>query len=73
MGLLRVILALSVAVAHFGGFFGYTIAGGFAAVQMFYIISGFYMATILTEKYDPRRDIVRKLAVQREQFLVADA
>ncbi|MBY0508663.1 MAG: acyltransferase [Rhodospirillaceae bacterium] len=57
MGLLRVILALSVVLAHLGGFFGWTIAGGFAAVQMFYIISGFYMATILTEKYDPRRDI----------------
>jgi peptidoglycan/LPS O-acetylase OafA/YrhL len=57
MGVLRVILALSVVLSHLGGFFGYTIAGGYASVQMFYIISGFYMATILTEKYDPRDDI----------------
>src|SRR4051812_38784319 len=57
MGLLRVLLALSVVFAHLGGVFGWTIAGGFAAVQMFYIISGFYMATILAEKYNPRADI----------------
>ena len=54
MGLLRVLLALSVAISHFGSYY---LAGGFAAVQVFYIISGFYMATVLTEKYDPRRDI----------------
>ncbi len=57
MGLLRVLLALSVALSHLGDFRGFGIAGGFAAVQMFYMISGFYMATILTGKYDPRRDI----------------
>lgn len=56
MGLLRVLLALSVVLAHLGGIGGYQIAGGLAAVQMFYVISGFYMATILTEKYDPRAD-----------------
>lgn len=57
MGLLRVLLAFSVVLSHLGGFFGYAIAGGFASVQMFYVISGFYMATILTEKYDPRADV----------------
>lgn len=57
MGLLRVLLAVSVALSHLGGLFGYSMAGGHAAVQMFYVISGFYMATILTEKYDPRRDV----------------
>lgn len=57
MGALRVLLALSVVLSHVGGFFGNYLAGGFASVEMFYIISGFYMATILTEKYDPRRDI----------------
>lgn len=57
MGLLRVILALSVVLSHLGGFFGYTIAGGYASVEMFFIISGFYMATILSGKYDPRKDI----------------
>ena len=57
MGLLRVLLALSVALSHLGDVRGLGLAGGFASVQMFYVISGFYMATILTEKYDPRRDI----------------
>jgi peptidoglycan/LPS O-acetylase OafA/YrhL len=57
MGVLRALLALSVVLSHLGGFFGVSLTGGFSAVQMFYIISGFYMATILTEKYDPRADI----------------
>ncbi len=57
MGALRIILALSVALSHFGGLFGYSIAGGLISVQAFFIISGFYMATILTQKYDPRKDI----------------
>ena len=57
VGLLRILLALSVALSHIGGPLGQSLAGGMAAVQVFYIISGFYMATILTEKYDPRRDI----------------
>jgi peptidoglycan/LPS O-acetylase OafA/YrhL len=57
MGVLRVLLALSVVISHLGGFFGVSLVGGTASVQMFYVISGFYMATILTEKYDPRRDI----------------
>ena len=56
MGLLRVLLALSVALSHLGDVRGLGLASGFASVQMFYIISGFYMATILTEKYDPHRD-----------------
>ncbi len=57
MGVLRVLLALSVVLSHLGDYGGISLAGGFASVQMFYIISGFYMATILTEKYDPRRDL----------------
>jgi peptidoglycan/LPS O-acetylase OafA/YrhL len=57
MGLLRVLLALSVVLSHLGGIGGYSIAGGLAAVQVFYIISGFYMETVLREKYDPRRDL----------------
>lgn len=57
MGLLRVILALSVALSHFGESRWFNLAGGIASVQAFYMISGFYMATILTEKYDPRTDL----------------
>lgn len=57
MGVLRVLLALSVALSHLGESILLSLAGGVASVQAFYIISGFYMATILTEKYDPRKDM----------------
>jgi peptidoglycan/LPS O-acetylase OafA/YrhL len=52
MGTLRVALALCVVIGHTGPLGGkLTFIGGNAAVQMFYIISGFYMALILNEKY----------------------
>lgn len=47
MGLLRFILACNVLMAHTVS--GY--AGAIIAVPSFYIISGFYMALILSEKY----------------------
>ena len=56
MGLLRVILAVSVLLGHAGPLFGCEIAGGQPAVEIFFIISGFFMAMILTEKYHPVRD-----------------
>jgi peptidoglycan/LPS O-acetylase OafA/YrhL len=50
MGYLRTFLALSVLVVH-----GYgpvpPFVFGFAAVLLFYIISGFYMAMVINEKY----------------------
>jgi len=59
MGFLRSILALSVLLSHAGGIplriYGvvvpYLITGADIAVQGFYIISGFYMALILSDKY----------------------
>lgn len=53
MGLLRVVLAISVVLFHSwgGNSNNYCIAGEIASVQCFYIISGFYMALILNEKY----------------------
>ena len=47
MGLLRLILAISVVIWHSSPIFGISLVGGQAAVQAFYIISGFYMALIL--------------------------
>lgn len=50
MGLIRLFLALSVAVWHLpGAQFRLMYAG--TAVVFFFIISGFYMAMVLTEKY----------------------
>ncbi|HSA06001.1 MAG TPA: acyltransferase [Candidatus Gastranaerophilales bacterium] len=52
MGLLRLILALNVVIAHAGGqIFKLTSVGGIIAVETFFIISGFYMSLILSGKY----------------------
>lgn len=51
MGILRLLLALAVVIAHSSPVFGLRLTGGTIAVQAFYIISGFYMALILNEKY----------------------
>lgn len=51
MGIVRFILAISVVIAHSSPIFGCSLVGGQIAVQAFYIISGFYMALILNEKY----------------------
>jgi peptidoglycan/LPS O-acetylase OafA/YrhL len=49
MGSLRLFLALSVALSHFGLPLGVPTSD--VAVQSFYVISGFYMALVLNEKY----------------------
>ena len=53
MGLLRMLLAFSVLTAHMHGkgIFGFRLLYGNLAVQCFFMISGFYMALVLNEKY----------------------
>lgn len=51
MGIFRTILAIAVVVYHSYKIFGLRLCGGQVAVESFYIISGFYMALILNEKY----------------------
>ena len=51
MGILRFLLALSVVINHSSAIFGFYLVGGRVAVESFFIISGFYMALILSEKY----------------------
>jgi peptidoglycan/LPS O-acetylase OafA/YrhL len=57
MGLLRVLLALSVVLEHVGvlPLTNGTFVGGVVAVQSFFLISGFYMALVLNEKYNERK------------------
>jgi peptidoglycan/LPS O-acetylase OafA/YrhL len=51
MGLLRLLLAAAVVAEHSTPIFGLRFTGGHLAVRLFFIISGFYMALILTTKY----------------------
>lgn len=52
MGLLRTLLAIAVLASHSGQLIpGMEMVQGNAAVECFFIISGFYMAMILTETY----------------------
>ncbi len=51
MGLLRFLFAFSVLIQHSNPLSGYTLVGREPAIRGFFIISGFYMALILNEKY----------------------
>lgn len=52
MGLIRVLLALSVVVWHIGGQH-MKLLNAAVAVLLFFMISGFYMALVVNEKYAP--------------------
>jgi peptidoglycan/LPS O-acetylase OafA/YrhL len=59
MGLLRLALAISVLLTHMGNFnhhsakklLGFSFVEADVAVQCFFVLSGFYMALVLNEKY----------------------
>ena len=51
MGILRFLLAFAVFNAHAGLPIGFGIVAGSTAVHCFFVISGFYMAMVLREKY----------------------
>jgi peptidoglycan/LPS O-acetylase OafA/YrhL len=51
MGLYRLILAVSILIAHSTPIFGNSLIGGRVAVETFFLMSGFYMALVLTNKY----------------------
>lgn len=50
MGWLRIVLAVSVLIAHAGPVFGIRLYNGDLAVMIFYVISGFYMQ-VIANKY----------------------
>lgn len=52
MGVLRLMLALAVVFEHAPGEFRIKFVPGDIAVEMFFMISGFYMALILSTRYD---------------------
>lgn len=49
--MVRLLLAVSVVLAHSSALFGTTLFGGRTAVECFFVISGFYMAMVLSRKY----------------------
>ncbi|MEG5853439.1 acyltransferase family protein [Enterobacter mori] len=51
MGLLRLLLAICVIASHTNPIFGLEMLKGDYAVEIFFMISGFYMSIILNEKY----------------------
>ncbi|WP_300161780.1 acyltransferase [Solidesulfovibrio sp.] len=51
MGLVRFLLAVTVVINHTGPLFGLVFTDAYMAIKVFFIISGFYMALILSEKY----------------------
>ncbi len=65
MGVVRLILAISVVIAHTDSFLGLNLVGGRVAVQAFYIISGFYMTFVLNEKYIGLNDSYRLFITNR--------
>jgi peptidoglycan/LPS O-acetylase OafA/YrhL len=52
LGTFRLLLALSVALSHFGTVWGYHILNARMAVQCFFMISGFLISLVLSQKYD---------------------
>lgn len=60
MGSLRLLLAISVVCVHVGGLpLVGTLVGGVAAVEAFFVLSGFYMALVLHERYSEVGDFYR--------------
>ncbi|MES2606251.1 MAG: acyltransferase, partial [Pseudomonadota bacterium] len=54
MGILRLLLACSVVFEHCPSWIGLKLIPGHMAVELFFMISGFYMSLVLTEKYNVR-------------------
>jgi peptidoglycan/LPS O-acetylase OafA/YrhL len=69
MGIIRMLLTLSVLISHSNPLFGLKLVDGNIAVQLFFIISGFYMAMILTEKYVLEKDKLFWLNFYKSRFL----
>jgi peptidoglycan/LPS O-acetylase OafA/YrhL len=51
LGVFRLLLALSVVIGHAGPVYGYSIFPAQFSVIVFFILSGFYMALVINEKY----------------------
>ncbi len=64
MGFLRLYLALCVVAGHAGDVFPWEMHNGRQAVQIFFIISGFYIELILSGKYHTRTAFYKSRALR---------
>lgn len=75
MGFLRFYLALCVVQAHSGNFIPWPVPRGRHAVELFFVVSGFYMAMVLSGRYSSTADFYRsrwlRIAVPYYWHLVA--
>jgi peptidoglycan/LPS O-acetylase OafA/YrhL len=69
MGIIRILLAVSVVISHSTPLFGLELVPGNIAVELFFIISGFYMALVLSEKYTLEKDKLFWLNFYKSRFL----
>lgn len=69
MGLLRLFLALSVVIQHSAPLYSYTALYGVTAVEMFFIISGFYMGLVLSTKYTKAQSATPVSNFYKSRFL----
>jgi len=65
MGILRFLLAAAVIVGHSSSFFGLPLLDAGTAVKSFFVISGFYMALILDQKYPQKQGGLRLFYTNR--------
>lgn len=56
MGIIRLLFAIAVVLAHTTPMAGVALIGSVTAVQSFFILSGFYMSLILKEKYFKKKN-----------------
>lgn len=65
MGILRFLLAISVVIAHSGPILGAYLVDSNVAVETFFMISGFYMALVLGERYNSTENDNRAFFLNR--------
>src|SRR5260370_42618312 len=65
MGFVRILLGISIVFSHAGKPFGYDMIPTKTAIQAFFIISGFYMALILNEKYASQKNSYKLFITNR--------
>src|SRR5437868_6916470 len=64
MGLLRLYLALCVVAGHSSALLPWKMHDGRQAVEIFYMISGFYMSLVLSTKYNSRSSFYASRALR---------